>query len=77
MTLETAFSTVLKRYRAKARLTQSQLAEKSDLAVVYISLLENGRRRPSIDTLIRIADALGVPAGQLFSSTLKELEKRE
>lgn len=77
MTLETAFSTVLKRYRDKAGMTQAKLAEKSDLAVVYISLLENGRRRPSIETLLRLADGLGVSAAQLFSSTLRELDKRE
>lgn len=77
MSLEQAFATVLKRYRAKSRLTQLQLAEKSDFDVSYISLLERGKRQPSLKTLIRLADALGVSAVQLFSSTLKELDKRE
>lgn len=77
MTLEAAFATVLKRFRTRAGLTQLQLAEKSDLAVTYISLLERGKRQPSLKTLIRLGDAMGVSAVQLFSSTLKELNKHE
>lgn len=77
MSLEEAFATVLKRYRAKSRLTQLQLAEKSDFDVSYISLLERGKRQPSLKTVIRLADALGVSAVQLFSSMLRELDKRE
>lgn len=77
MSLEQAFATVLKRYRAKSRLTQLQLAEKSDFDVSYISLLERGKRQPSLKTLLRLADALSISAVQLFSSTLKELDKRE
>jgi transcriptional regulator with XRE-family HTH domain len=41
-------------------LTQEMVAEKSGLSVVFISLLENGHRTISVDSLISIAKALGV-----------------
>jgi transcriptional regulator with XRE-family HTH domain len=47
-------------YRKRAKLTQEKLAEKASLSVVFISLLENGRRTVSVDSLLRIARALKV-----------------
>ena len=47
-------------YRKRARLTQEKLAEKADLSVVFISLVENGWRELSINALRRIAKALNV-----------------
>ena len=32
----------------------------------YLSLLENGKRDPTLSTVTRIADALKVPVGTLF-----------
>ena len=46
--------------RKHAKLTQEQLAEKASLSVVFISLLENGWRTVSVDSLLRIARALKV-----------------
>jgi transcriptional regulator with XRE-family HTH domain len=50
----------LRRYRKRARLTQERLAEKAGLSVVFVSLLENGWRAASMDSLLNIARALGV-----------------
>jgi len=47
-------------HRKRAKLTQEALAEKTGLSVVFISLLENGRRTVSVDALLRIARALHV-----------------
>jgi transcriptional regulator with XRE-family HTH domain len=41
------------------------LAEKADLSVVFISLLENGWRTVSVDRLLRIAKALNVTIEEL------------
>lgn len=49
--------------RAKAGLTQAQLAQKTGKHVMYISKLERGDRQISgisLETAIAIADALGV-----------------
>ena len=62
--------------REQKGLTRSDLAEKSDLSVSYISLLENNKRDPIFSKVERIASALGVPMSVLlFLATDKsELE---
>ena len=50
----------LRKLRKRANLTQEKLAEKTGLSVVFLSLLENGWRAASIDSLLKIAEALGV-----------------
>lgn len=52
--------------RRGASLTQEQLAEKTGLSVVFVSLLENGWRTASLDTLLKIAKALDADLEELF-----------
>jgi len=46
--------------RRKRRLSQERLAEKADLSTVFISRVERGKESPSVDSLVKIARALGV-----------------
>jgi len=55
----------LRDYRKRANLTQEKLAEKAGLSVVFVSLLENGWRTASMDSLLRIAKALNVELSDL------------
>jgi transcriptional regulator with XRE-family HTH domain len=55
----------LRNLRKRAKLTQGKLAEKTGLSVVFLSLLENGWRAASIDSLLKISEALGVPIEDL------------
>lgn len=55
----------VQRYRKEAGRTQAELAEKLDLSVAYVSLIERGGRNPPYTTVIAIAKALGVPAAML------------
>lgn len=77
MTVETAFGRVLKAERESAGLTQLEVAELSELDVTYISLLERGRRQPSLKSFIRIARALRVSPVDLLRKTLTELGKAQ
>ena len=52
--------------RKRAKLTQEKLAEKTGLSVVFISLLENGWRTVSVDSLLRIAKSLKVDVEDLL-----------
>ena len=52
--------------RKLKKLTQADLAELTGFAVSHISHLETGRKRTSLDALIRIANALGVTVDQLL-----------
>ncbi|MEI9406931.1 helix-turn-helix transcriptional regulator [Mesorhizobium argentiipisi] len=48
------------RLRAAAGLTQEQVADRADISQQYISGLERGQRNPSVETLYKVAQALGV-----------------
>lgn len=50
-------------------MTVAQLAERADLQRPNLSRLEHGRHDPSLDTLERVADALGVPVARLVAGT--------
>ena len=57
-----AFADLLRRARRAAGLTQAELAERAGLSVDAISTLERGTRRaPRRDTVMLLADALGLP----------------
>jgi transcriptional regulator with XRE-family HTH domain len=57
---ETFFSLRLKQLREAAGLTQRQLAERARLNRVTVAKFEAGTRSPSWETVIDLADALGV-----------------
>jgi len=71
LSLEKAFGIALKKMREKQKITQSLVAERSDLDVTYISLLERGRRQPSLKSFIQIAKALEITPVELLKITLK------
>ena len=57
----------LKRLRESQNLSQGDIQERTGLFRCYLSRLENGRTVPSIETLEKLARALGVPLHQLFT----------
>lgn len=52
--------------RKKRGWSQEELAAASDLDRSHIGYLEQGRRRPTVSTLFKIARALDVSLEQLF-----------
>lgn len=54
------------RRRVRARLTQDQLAEKAGTSKSTISRLENGNAAAEVETLHRIAEALGCDVTELM-----------
>lgn len=52
--------------RTASGIKQGTLAKKLDISANYLSLIENGKREPSISFLRRLASALGVPVGIFF-----------
>lgn len=61
----------IKKYREINELTQGQLADKLNLSRNAVSQYENGKREPSIDTQILIADLFGVSLDELNSRDVK------
>jgi transcriptional regulator with XRE-family HTH domain len=48
--------------------TQEDIAGAAELDVGYLGRIERGQRNPSLKKLVRIAAALGVLPGKLFSA---------
>lgn len=60
------FGRNLRRARRRVELSQEEAAVRSSLHRTEISLLERGERTPRIDTLVRLAGAVGVSPGELL-----------
>ena len=54
-----AFGRVLRQEREKSGLTQTALAERAGLHSTTVSMLERGRRQPSLGVSFRLSVALG------------------
>lgn len=65
----------LRTIREKQELSQEEIAFRARLDRTYISGIERGRRNPSIRSLQRIADALGIKLDILFIAARKLAEK--
>ena len=63
----------LRRLRAAKKLSLESLAVDADVDVSYLSRMENGLENPSIGTVERLADTLGVN----FSDMVKALARNE
>ena len=61
----TQFGVELRNARSAAKLTQQVLAERADIDPVFVSLLENGHRQPSLTVLLNLERVLGLDAGEL------------
>ena len=53
--------------RTSEKMTQQQLADASGLDRTYISLVEHGRQNLTIGAVLKIANALDVPVGELLA----------
>ena len=67
-----AFADALREARQKAGLTQEDLAERADVSVRFISLLETGKRQPSLSALAAVSAGLEIP----MSALIRALENR-
>ena len=57
---------LVREYRLSKELTQQELAEKSDLSLPFINLIENNRRNLSVDTLLKILSAMDINPSDFF-----------
>ena len=66
MDLLTRFAGNVRRLRAEKKLSQKALADKVGCSVSYVSMLERGQRSPPLETIEKVAKALGVPPSGLL-----------
>jgi transcriptional regulator with XRE-family HTH domain len=55
-----------RKYRLAADLSQEAVAERMGVDRAHISALEMGKTNPTVQTLSRLAEALGIKVGLLF-----------
>jgi transcriptional regulator with XRE-family HTH domain len=66
--LSALFGRVVRDRRIAAGLSQEKLAEKAGIHPTYVSLLERGKRKPTLDVADRIANALNVSVARLIEN---------
>ncbi len=59
------FGEVLKEARTAKGMSQEALAFASELDRTYISMLERGKRQPTISVIFRLAEALDMSAAEM------------
>ena len=57
-------------WRKRLSITQDDLSFLTGISVPYISEIENGKKRPSLDIIVSISDALGVTVDELLSGNM-------
>lgn len=71
--VSTLFGIELRKARKEARLTQQALAEQADIDPVFVSMLENGHRQPSLTVLLSLERVLDMAPGNLVQRVAKAL----
>jgi CheY-like chemotaxis protein len=69
------FGAAIKSERTRLGLSQETLAERADLHRTYITDIERGARNLSLETIHKLAGALGVPIESLF--TRKDIRRQD
>jgi len=63
---DTVIGKRIRKYRHKANLTQEALAEKVRVSTTHVGLVETGKRRMSLKSLQKVANALGIKVRDLI-----------
>jgi len=58
----------LRQLREERKVSMRALAQKSGLSANALSMIERGKASPSVSTLYKLADAMGVPITDFFSA---------
>ena len=66
---------VLARLRAEKGITQEVLSGLSDIGRTHLSALERGERKPTLETLYRISNALDMPMSVIVAEIEKEIRE--
>lgn len=69
--LRAAFGEILEELRESRGLSQAQLALESELDQTFISLIEQGKRQPSLISLFSLCDALEIEPDEVIQRLKK------
>lgn len=57
--IDFSFGTSLRNAREKRNYKREQIAERAEISPRFLAAIESGRRKPSLDVLIRLVNAIG------------------
>lgn len=69
------FGTRLKERRLSLGYTQAQLFEQTGITAAYISFIERGRANPTLDMMVKLAEAVGAEAWDMIRPCDEERSK--
>lgn len=73
--LNEAVSAVIRLHRSTLGLSQEKLSLMADLDRTFVSKLERGTRNPTIESIFRLAEALGMLPEKLLQEIREEYER--
>jgi transcriptional regulator with XRE-family HTH domain len=65
-TISEKFGQVIKTVREKQGISQEKLAEMAEIDRTYVSMIERGKRHPTLEVAGRIAHALGMKLSEII-----------
>lgn len=73
--LKRAFANVLKAKREELSLSKLKLAQMAKLERVYLIQLEKGDKRPTVNALFYLSEAVGLKPSEMLSIVEEEIER--
>lgn len=73
--LKTDFGSFVAKIRKEKQLSQEALADKCDLDRTYISMMERGKKQPTLTTLMKLSNAFEMKLSELFINYENESKK--
>lgn len=55
-----AYATVMRQHRNRVSISQEELAHRAGLSLSFVSLLETGKRQPTVSTIFVLCKALDI-----------------
>lgn len=74
MELTQAFGRALREQRKKKGLTQEKLGFEADLRRTFVSVLELGQQQPTLQTIFKLSQALGINPSELIKLVENQLK---
>jgi len=59
----------IRKQRIVNEMTQERLSEKANISVSFLGQIERGERKPSLETIVNVANSLGVTVDFLLSDS--------
>jgi len=75
MTMELALGREIKKAREVLQQSQEALAFEAGIHRTYVSLIERGKKSPTLAVIVRLATALGIKPSELLRRVEVEFER--